>query len=162
MKVLRKFQLLIAVLASMFVLSVPALALAQTPPATTPTTPAPSGNQQAVCDGIGLTGGSCATDPNPQINNVITNVINIFSLIIGVAAVIMIMVGGFKYVSSTGDSNSINSAKNTIMYALIGLVIVALAQVIVKFTLNKATTAPPANQTTPTTPAPGTPTPGTP
>jgi Type IV secretion system pilin len=56
-----------------------------------------------------------------------------------VAAVIAIIISGLRYVTSAGDSNSINGAKNTILYAVIGLVIVAMAQIIVKFVLGKAT-----------------------
>lgn len=138
------------------VLTAPVAVLAQ---ATTPApaaAPAASSNKDAVCDGIGLTGGNCQTDPAPQLNTVITTVINLLSLLVGVTSVIMVIVGGFKYVTSTGDSNSINSAKNTIMYALIGLVIVALAQVIVKFTLGRATKQPTCSATVTTncTPAP--------
>ena len=49
----------------------------------------------------------------------------------------MIMVGGLKYMTSQGDSANVASAKNTILYAVIGLVVVALAQVIVKFVLDR-------------------------
>jgi hypothetical protein len=51
----------------------------------------------------------------------------------------MIIYGGFRYITSGGESGSISSAKNTILYAIIGLIIVALAQFIVKFILAKAT-----------------------
>ena len=57
--------------------------------------------------------------------------------VILIAAVIMIIWGGFRYVTSGGDSNKVSSAKNTIIYAVIGLIIVALAQFIVKFVLDK-------------------------
>ncbi len=73
------------------------------------------------------------------INNIIKTVINIFSLVVGVVAVIMIIVGGFRYITSGGDSNNVSGAKNTIIYAIIGLVVVALAQFIVQFVLNKVT-----------------------
>jgi hypothetical protein len=49
----------------------------------------------------------------------------------------MIVFGGFKYITSGGDSNNVSGAKNTIIYAIIGLVIVALAQLIVHFVLNQ-------------------------
>jgi len=96
-------------------------------------------NSDAVCDGLALTGGKCGQEVagQPGVANTIKVVINILSLIVGVVAVIMIIIGGFKYIISGGDSNSISSAKNTILYAIIGLVIVALAQVIVKFVLQK-------------------------
>lgn len=95
-----------------------------------------------VCAGISLTdkSGTCAEPTTgPTVNKIIQLAINLFSLIVGVAAVIMVIVGGLKYVTSSGDSGNINSAKNTILYALIGLVVVALAQIIVKFVLDKAT-----------------------
>jgi cytochrome bd-type quinol oxidase subunit 2 len=74
-----------------------------------------------------------------SINDLIAQIINIFSVIVGVVAVIMIIYGGFRYITSGGDSGNITSAKNTILYAIVGLVIVALAQFIVKFVLSKAT-----------------------
>lgn len=73
-------------------------------------------------------------------NDVLTKIINIFSVIVGVVAVIMIIVGGFKYITSGGKEEGVKGAKNTILYALIGLIVVALAQIIVKFVLNKTTT----------------------
>lgn len=87
------------------------------------------------------TGGNCAgtSGGTDQINNIITTVINIFSLVVGVVSVIMIIVGGFRYITSGGDSSKVGGAKNTIIYALIGLVVVALAQFIVQFVLNKVT-----------------------
>lgn len=74
------------------------------------------------------------------LNDTIATVINILSVIVGVIAVIMIIIGGFRYITSGGDSTKVTAAKNTILYALIGLIIVAIAQVIVKFVLGKATT----------------------
>src|SRR5690606_25355144 len=72
-----------------------------------------------------------------EVNKVLATAINIFSMIIGVIAVIMIIIGGLRYITSGGDSAGVNGAKNTILYAIIGLVIVALAQVIVQFVLNR-------------------------
>jgi hypothetical protein len=72
-----------------------------------------------------------------RIQDIVTFIINIFSVIVGIVAVIMIIWGGFKYITSGGDSGNITSAKNTIIYAIIGLIIVALAQFLVKFVLDK-------------------------
>src|SRR5689334_12571760 len=83
---------------------------------------------------------NCATDTSggtAKIQNIVTTVINIFSVIVGIVAVIMIIFGGFKYITSGGDSSNITGAKNTIVYAVIGLVVVALAQFFVQFVLNK-------------------------
>ncbi|MBA3758805.1 hypothetical protein H0X10_04235 [Candidatus Saccharibacteria bacterium] len=100
---------------------------------------------QNLCAGANLNVYSnCNTNINNQsasdrINGMIATVINFFSLIVGVVAVIMIIVGGFKYITSGGDSSNVTSAKNTILYAIIGLIIVALAQWIVRFVLDRVT-----------------------
>lgn len=73
------------------------------------------------------------------LNEVITNVVNVLSLIVGIVAVVMIVVGGFRYITSGGDSGNVSGAKNTILYAIVGLIIVALAQFIVRFVLSKST-----------------------
>lgn len=89
-----------------------------------------------ICKGVALTGGTC-DGGDADINKVVGQVINIISIIVGVIAVIMIIIGGLRYITSGGDSNNISGAKNTIIYAVIGLVVVAMAQVIVKFVLSK-------------------------
>lgn len=101
---------------------------------------AASDNAQAACEGLALTGSGCdSSGGGKSIDDTIKLVINVLSLIVGVAAVIMIIIGGLKYILSQGEGSNTASAKNTIMYALIGLVIVALAQIIVRFVLSRAT-----------------------
>lgn len=78
-------------------------------------------------------------DATGKVNSTITMIINVFSTVVGVVAVIMIIWGGLRYITSGGDSGKIGNAKNTIIYALLGLIIVALAQFIVRFVLAKAT-----------------------
>jgi hypothetical protein len=83
---------------------------------------------------------NCASleqDATDNVNDLVTDIINIFSVVVGIVAVIMIIIGGFRYIVSGGDSGNVTNAKNTILYALIGLVIVALAQFIVRFVLGK-------------------------
>lgn len=84
---------------------------------------------------------SANTDVNERVNKTIRLVINVFSLVVGVISVIMIIIGGLKYITSGGEAGNITGAKNTILYAIIGLVVVALAQVVVKFVLSKAAAA---------------------
>lgn len=72
-----------------------------------------------------------------KVDNIIKTVINIFSIVVGVVSVIMIIVGGLKYITSGGDSGNVTGAKNTILYAIVGLVVVALAQIIVRFVLQR-------------------------
>jgi hypothetical protein len=82
----------------------------------------------------------CSTsDATERINNLIHTIVNLLSAIVGIVAVIMIIFGGLRYITSGGNDTSVTSAKNTILYAIIGLIIVALAQVLVRFTLNKVT-----------------------
>lgn len=64
-----------------------------------------------------------------------TKIVQTLVYITGAVAVIMVMVGGFKYMLSNGDSNGIQSAKNTILYALVGLVVAVSGQMIVSFVI---------------------------
>lgn len=91
----------------------------------------------AVCSGAGLAGSDCngATGAN-QINKVVAFVINLISIVIGIAAVIMIILGGAKFITSGGDPSKVAGAKASVMYAIIGLVIVAAAQLIVHYVLS--------------------------
>lgn len=97
--------------------------------------------QENLCDGASFTvngDGQCEDTDGEQAQDLINTIVDIFSLIVGVVSVIMIIYGGFRYITSGGDSNGVTAAKNTILYAVIGLIIVALAQVIVNFVLNQA------------------------
>lgn len=97
---------------------------------------------QDACDGITAAGGQCnASSGTDGFNKIIALVINVLSMIVGAVAVIMLIIGGFRYIMSNGDSNGTAAAKNTIMYAIIGLVIVLFAQLIVAFVFDKASDA---------------------
>lgn len=81
--------------------------------------------------------GNCASqagcvNPNEMIENLIHWVIGIS----GIIAVIFVVYGGISYTISAGDPSKIKQAKNMILYAVIGLVIVALAEVITAFVSN--------------------------
>jgi len=124
------------IIASLIVLAVPAIAAPAAYAACNSTT------ANAIANGAstalnstsgGLT--TCTGNSTGSIGNLSAQVVNIFSVIVGVAAVIMIIYGGFRYVTSGGDSGRISSAKNSLIYAIVGLIIVALAQVIVHFVL---------------------------
>ena len=100
--------------------------------------PAFAQSKAAVCEGVTAAGGNCAGGVG-QVNKVITFVLNTLSVIVAVVSVIYIIWGGFKYVTSSGDASNVQSAKNTIMYAIVGLIVVALAQAIVNYVLQQAT-----------------------
>lgn len=131
----RKVLTLTALL-SLFFMAAPAIAVAS---CANPTSPAESLNC-GVDAGPGGCTGTCAA-PQQSLDTLITNIVKILSAIVGLVAVLMIILGGFRYITSGGDTTKVNGAKNTIIYAVVGLVVVALAQAIVKFTLDKATTS---------------------
>lgn len=69
-------------------------------------------------------------------NGVFTQITNTILYAVGVISVIMLIWGGLRYVTSGGDSKKVTDAKNTIMYAIIGLIIAILAFAVVNFVIN--------------------------
>ena len=64
-------------------------------------------------------------------------IINVALSVLGLVAVIMIIMGGFSFMTSTGDATKVTKAKNTILYGVVGLVIALLAFAIVNFVLGE-------------------------
>ena len=85
------------------------------------------------CSGPGSTTAVCRAKNSDQVESLAQSITKLLLWAIGVVAVIMLVIGGFKYVTSNGDSNQIHSAKNTILYAVIGLAVAILGQVIVTY-----------------------------
>jgi len=105
-----------------------------------PLTPAMAGAQtkEDICQGVQTVSGGtgCATpEGQPTVDSTIKRVINILGIVVGVISVIMVIIGGLKYVTSGGESSKISSAKDTILYAVVGLVVVAMSQLIVRFVI---------------------------
>ena len=69
-------------------------------------------------------------------NGVFTNITNTILYIVGIISIIMLIFGGIRYVTSGGDSKKVTDAKNTILYAILGLVVALLSFAIVNFVLN--------------------------
>ena len=69
--------------------------------------------------------------------NVVKNVLNTVFVWTGIIAVIVIIIGGILYIIAQGDPGKITRAKNTILYAVIGLIVSLLAFAIVNFVLNR-------------------------
>ena len=63
------------------------------------------------------------------------NIINLLLVVVGIISVIMIIVGAIRYVVSNGDPSGLTGAKNTIIYAVVGLVLAVMAGAIVNFVL---------------------------
>lgn len=96
-----------------------------------------------VCSGatLGATDDCTIEEQGNDFNTLAARVINIFSVVVGAISVVMIIIGGFRYIISGGDSNGVTGAKNTILYAIVGLVVVLFAQVIVRFVLTNTNPA---------------------
>lgn len=77
----------------------------------------------------------CSNSNTNAIPDILTNILNSIILISGLIAVIFIIIGGVKYMTSTGDAGKVKQAKDTILYAVIGLIICALAFAIVNWTI---------------------------
>lgn len=91
-----------------------------------------------ACNAINA-GGDCKSGANGTLTleDVVAAVVKILSIVIGVAAIFMIIFAGMKYVTSGGDSSAVASAKNMIIYALVGIVVAAMAFYLVGFVLTK-------------------------
>ncbi len=88
-----------------------------------------------ACNGQNSQSTICRQTRNADSNTkkFIKTVTNILLFAVGIISVIMIIVGGLKYTVSNGDSSQVTSAKNTILYSVVGLIVAILAYAIVGF-----------------------------
>ena len=86
-----------------------------------------------LTDGLNATKSTAGATGATDADSAIKKAINTMLYIVGVAAVIMIIYGGIQYVISHGDSGKIAAAKNTILYAVVGLVFAIVAYAMVNF-----------------------------
>lgn len=78
--------------------------------------------------------GDSATDGDYLINSV-KDIINVVIGILGLVCVIVMIIGGVNYMTSSGDAGKVKKGKDTILYGLIGLVICALAFALVNWVI---------------------------
>lgn len=86
---------------------------------------------------------SCKADSSAKLckstsddaSSLVQKIINLLIYTVGIISVIMIVIGGIRYTLSAGDSSGLTSAKNTILYAVVGLVVAILAYAIVNFAI---------------------------
>lgn len=92
---------------------------------------------EALCKGSGGTyiDGKCLNeeDTDPTVMGTIKNVTNVLLFIAGAIGVIMVIIGGIRYATSAGDQAAITGAKNTVLYALVGVIVTILAYAVVNF-----------------------------
>lgn len=120
-------------------LVVPVLALG----VSTMLSPAPAYAVEAttpVCDGtVSITNGAACSKSEQQQTTLtgstgaFTLITNVLLFIIGAISVIMLIIGGIRYTISGGDSTAVTNAKNTILYAIVGIVVALLAYALVNF-----------------------------
>jgi len=90
----------------------------------------------------GIDGGANAAKSEDQGSDlfgdggIFRTITNVLLFLIGAVSVIMLIIGGIRYTISGGDSTAVTSAKNTILYAVIGIVVALLAYAIVNFVLD--------------------------
>jgi len=73
---------------------------------------------------------------NSDPNALIKTIVNVLLYIVGAISVVMLIVGGLLYATSAGDSGRVTTAKNTVMYAIVGLIVSFVAFAIVQFVFN--------------------------
>lgn len=96
--------------------------------------------KEDACKGAALDGTSSCdqlASGNKDPNATVKLALKLFAAIVGIIAVVMIMVGGLRYMMSGGDAGKAASAQNTVLYAAVGLVVALMAQLIAQFVLVK-------------------------
>lgn len=88
--------------------------------------------ESSVCDDASQT-----SDANPLYGprGIITIIVNLLSLVVGIAAVIGIIVAGIKYITSASNPEEANKSRELVIYAMIGLILAGIAQVMVRVVL---------------------------
>ena len=75
------------------------------------------------------------TDNSGSFQNYVINILNGVIAVLGLVCVVVIIIGGVNYMTSSGDANKVKKAKDTILYGLIGLVVCVLAFALVNFVI---------------------------
>ena len=138
---LKKLFLITILIISSFILSLPFFASSTyakregqpagggADPETSTTDVCSSNADEAVKEAAGCNGS------DNLVANIITNILYVIIFVVGIISAIYIVVGGIKYMSSKGDASATQTAKKTILYSLIGLIVSSLAFIIVNFSI---------------------------
>ncbi len=89
-----------------------------------------NGKSEAVCK-------ASKTDTDAAVGGTVRTIVNTMLYILGILAVIMIVFSGIRYTTSTGDASKVKASKDTLMYAIVGLIVAMLAWTIVNFVVGK-------------------------
>lgn len=88
----------------------------------------------SICTGANASSEVCQSK-NDSANKLIGNIVNTLLFIVGILSVVMVIWGGIRYTTSAGNASSVTAAKNTIVYAIVGLVVAFLAYAVVNWVL---------------------------
>lgn len=128
---MKKFKLLLASITTTLLLLAPATVHAVDP------------LENIDCSGTAATSSVCLEKKNnPDANpvagkdGILTRVTGFIAIVAGVIAVIMIIVAGIRFTTSHGDPQGVAGARNTLLFAVIGLIVIVVAQSIVVFVVN--------------------------
>lgn len=100
----------------------------------TPHTTVSAAPKDEVTKGINQVGGNATGQGS--LPDLIKNIINVLLFIVGAVAVFAIILGGIRFVTSSGDQAAVKAARETILYAVVGLVVAILAFAIVNFVVD--------------------------
>lgn len=103
--------------------------------------PADSYAELNLRNGVDSAKGDGSADKVDDPNSLVKTVVNTILYVVGILSVIMLIWGGINYTTSAGDSNKVTTAKNTIIYAVIGLIVAIFAYAIVNYVLANLGTA---------------------
>ena len=93
------------------------------------------GATTTITNGLNDACSNNACNTGSTLGGILGNVANVLIYLVGAVAVIMIIIGGLRYVTSNGDAKQAESARNTVLYASIGLVVAGAAYAVVLFVL---------------------------
>ena len=82
-----------------------------------------------------LEAAGCFNNTTNAVPDIVANILYTIIGLVGIIAVIFVVIGGIKYMTSAGDSEKVKTAKKTISYAVLGIIVTALAFAIVNFTI---------------------------
>lgn len=94
-----------------------------------------SAGKSDACSGLNQVGGSCGGGQS-DIGGVLRGVVEIISYIAGIIAVLMIVISGIRFITSSGDSSKVAAAKTALVYALIGIAVLGLSQLLIHVVLS--------------------------
>ena len=100
-----------------------------------------SASALSIMEGVNAARGNNVPDTLFGDAGIVTTIVNTMLFIVGALAVVMIIFGGLRYVTSAGNASAVTAAKNTIIYAIVGLIVAFLAFAAVNFVLSSVTSS---------------------